>query len=369
MRETILKKIVVASNDSCSNFDTFKEVSIEKLVRPNIQHLQAYSCARDEYKGKEATFLDANENPYDNGYNRYPDPHQQELKAVLSQIKNVPTDQMILGNGSDELIDLIIRSFCEPAQDNMIVFSPGYAMYEVSAAINNVAVKKINLTADFLPDWQTMWQKVDEHTKIIFLCTPNNPTGKLIPLEQIEQVCRKFQGLVLVDEAYIDFTDEPSAIHLLERNKNVLVLQTLSKAWGMAGLRLGMCFSNSKVINILNAVKPPYNISSLTQSTVIELLQDYDGFKQKCLTLKAERQRLLKELSSLGLFETVYDSDANFILAITDQCREIYTYLIDQQIVVRLRDIPPVISGGIRITIGTEEENNDLLKALKNYTA
>ena len=247
-------------------------MEIEKLIRKNIWELQPYSCAREEYEGGQAILLDANENPFDTGVNRYPDPYQRELKKELARLKEVKVDHMILGNGSDELIDLLIRSFCEPAEDNIVVFSPGYAMYEVSAAINRVGVKKIDLTADLLPDWSELRRRVDDRTKLIFLCTPNNPTGKVIPYGQIERLCGEFQGMVIVDEAYIDFTDAPSAVHLLDKYRNVVVLQTLSKAWGMAGLRLGIGLADPEVVGILNRVKAPYNIGGLTQQTALALL-------------------------------------------------------------------------------------------------
>lgn len=342
---------------------------IEDLIRVNIRELRPYSCARDEYSGGQAILLDANENPYENGYNRYPDPYQRELKAILSGIRQVPEDRILLGNGSDEIIDLLIRSFCEPLDDHLIVFSPGYAMYEVCAAINRVEVRKMDLKPDFLPDWESMWKRVDKHSKLLFLCSPNNPTGKVIPYGELEAVCRDFEGLVVVDEAYIDFTDQPSAVNLLKNYRNVVVLQTLSKAWGMAGLRLGMCFADPEVIRTLNKVKPPYNIGSLTQQTVIGELQQYAGFQERCRMIIAERQRLLKELRALHLFSRVYDSEANFILVISDACRKLYDYLAERRIVVRLRDIPPLISGGLRVTIGTKEENDRLLEALYTFGA
>ena len=338
--------------------------AIKDLVRENISKLLPYSCARDEYKGERAVFLDANENPYENGYNRYPDPYQRKLKARISEIKGVPVERMMLGNGSDEIIDLMIRSFCEPKRDHILVFSPGYTMYEVSAEINDVEIRKMNLTTAFLPDWTELKKQTDPHSKILFLCTPNNPTGKVIPYTQLEQVCIDFPGIVIVDEAYIDFTDECSAVKLLEKYRNVVVLQTLSKAWGMAGLRLGICFADPEVIQVLNKVKAPYNISSLTQQAAVEVLQRYEDFQQKCLAIKTERQRLVKALRALEIFQQVYDSEANFILGISDRCREVYHYLVDRQIVVRLRDIPPLIAGGIRITVGTKEENDCLLDAL-----
>ena len=342
-------------------------MEIEKLIRKNIWELQPYSCAREEYEGGQAILLDANENPFDTGVNRYPDPYQRELKKELARLKEVKVDHMILGNGSDELIDLLIRSFCEPAEDNIVVFSPGYAMYEVSAAINRVGVKKIDLTADLLPDWSELRRRVDDRTKLIFLCTPNNPTGKVIPYGQIERLCGEFQGMVIVDEAYIDFTDAPSAVHLLDKYRNVVVLQTLSKAWGMAGLRLGIGLADPEVVGILNRVKAPYNIGGLTQQTALALLRQYDLFQNRRTGIILERERLIRELRGLGIFRRVYDSEANFILVITEFCQKLYRYLIACRVVVRLRDIPPLIGGGIRITVGTREENDRLLEVLHKY--
>ena len=342
-------------------------MEIEKLIRKNIWELQPYSCAREEYEGGQAILLDANENPFDTGVNRYPDHYQRELKKELARLKGVKVDHMILGNGSDELIDLLIRSFCEPAEDNIVVFSPGYAMYEVSAAINRVGVKKIDLTADLLPDWSELRRRVDDRTKLIFLCTPNNPTGKVIPYGQIERLCGEFQGMVIVDEAYIDFTDAPSAVHLLDKYRNVVVLQTLSKAWGMAGLRLGIGLADPEVVGILNRVKAPYNIGGLTQQTALALLRQYDLFQNRRTGIILERERLIRELRGLGIFRRVYDSEANFILVITEFCQKLYRYLIACRVVVRLRDIPPLIGGGIRITVGTREENDRLLEVLHEY--
>lgn len=342
-------------------------MDIEKLIRKNIRELQPYSCARDEYVGGEAVFLDANESPYENGYNRYPDPYQRKVKAVLAGIKQVDAGQLILGNGSDELIDLLIRSVCEPKTDNVIVFSPGYSMYEVSAAINDVEVRKINLTPEFLPDWEEMKKQTDRHTRMVFLCTPNNPTGKVIPYAQLEEVCREFAGLVVIDEAYIDFTEQRSAVGLLGRYSNAVVLQTLSKAWGMAGLRLGICFATGELVQVLNKVKAPYNIGSLTQEAVLGELSRYEDFQRHCAGIKMERERLIQEMRHLGVFQRVYDSEANFVLAISGDCRGLYRYLTDCRIVVRLRDIPPLIAGGLRMTVGTKEENDRLLQALKNY--
>lgn len=342
-------------------------MEINRLIRENIKRLCPYSCARDEYNDVNAVFLDANENPYDTGYNRYPDPYQRELKGVLAAIKNVPPENMVLGNGSDELIDILIRSVCEPGRDNVIVFSPGYAMYEVSADINDVAVRKQDLTPEFLPDWEEIRRRADEYTKIIFLCTPNNPVGKVIPINRIKALCENFDGLVVVDEAYIDFTEGASAVSLLGNFPNVVVLQTLSKSWGMAGLRLGMCFADRELVKVLNKVKAPYNISSLTQQKAIELLQDYDGFRTKLIQVKEEREGLIRAFNNLGLFRQVYESEANFILVTCDVFNDLYDYLIDNKVVVRLRNILPLLEGGIRITVGTKEDNRRLLGLLRRF--
>ena len=343
-------------------------MNLEKLLRKNIFDLQAYSCARDEYKGDTATFLDANENPFETGYNRYPDPYHLKIKEQLKSIKNISPDQIILGNGSDEIIDIIIRSFCEPKEDNILVFSPGYGMYEVSAAINDIAIKKVNLCKNFIPDWDKMWEIIDKNTKIIFLCTPNNPTGKAIPYSDLEEVAKRFNGIVLIDEAYIDFSSEETAVNLLNNHNNILVLQTLSKAWGMAGLRLGMCFGSPEIISVLNKVKAPYNIGSLTQRTVSKLLNEYDDFQIKCNTIISEKEKLILNLRSLNLFTEVYDSDANFVLVRcknSEESKKIYNYLVSKKIVVRLRDIAPIITGCIRISVGRKEENDELITALE----
>ena len=342
-------------------------MKVQNLVRKNIRLLQPYSCAREEYAGSEAIFLDANENPFDNGFNRYPDPYQRMVKKKLAAYKQVEESRLILGNGSDEIIDLLIRSLCQPREDNLIVFSPGYSMYEVCGAINDVEIRKINLQTDLQPDWREVERQSDASTKLIFLCTPNNPLGNVIPLAEIEKICEKFMGLVVVDEAYIDFTEFPSALTLLRRHENLFVLQTLSKAWGMAGLRLGIGYGTPALIGILNRVKAPYNISVLTQRTVLDVLEQREEFQEKLRVIKKERERLFRAFVQLDIFRSVFPSEANFILVTLDDFRELYDFLVQQKMVVRLRNIPPLVEGGLRISIGVPEENDRVLALVAEW--
>ncbi len=341
--------------------------SFEKTVRANILALEPYSCARDEYEGGDAVFLDANENPFDTGYNRYPDPHQIELKRVVSHIKGVAAENIMLGNGSDEIIDILIRSVCRPGQDNIIVSSPGYSMYGVSAHVNDVQVRQVCLTEDFLPDWEKIRAVADESTKIVFVVTPNNPVGTVAPLADIEDFCSSFDGIVLVDEAYIDFTDALSAVTVLEKHPNMAVLQTMSKSWGMAGLRIGMCFAHKDIISVFDKVKAPYNMSSLTQAAALEVLSDQASYRRKLEEIKRERERLYEAFVSSGCFEAVYPSQANFLLVRTPYFRQLYAFLVENGVVVRLRDIPPLIPSGVRITVGTKEQNDALLRLLDEF--
>lgn len=339
----------------------------ENLIRPNIRALEPYTCARDEYDGGEAVLLDANENPFDTGYNRYPDPHQRELKKVLAGIKGVPTGKIVLGNGSDEIIDIIIRSICRPEKDNIIVFSPGYSMYEVSAHINDAQVRRLNLTAEFQPDWAAAMKIADENTKAVFVVSPNNPVGTPVPLADIEAFCAAFPAFVVVDEAYIDFCQEASAATLLDKYPNLIVLQTLSKSWGMASLRLGMCFAHEYLAGIFSKVKAPYNVSGLTQRTALAILADYPEYCRKMDGIRSERGRLERMLRESPLFENVLPSQANFILATSPHFRALYQYLTANKVVVRLRDIPPLIAGGMRITVGTREQNDRLEELLRDF--
>ena len=337
------------------------------MVRENVKGLQAYSCARAEFEGTNVTLLDANENPFASEYNRYPDPFQRELKREIGRLKGVEVSRLVLGNGSDELIDMLIRTVCTPRRDNMLVFSPGYSMYEVSGLVNDVEVRRLELDGEFQPEWNTLFDSVDRFTKMIFFCTPNNPVGNVIPLERIREVASHFDGIVVVDEAYIDFTDMPSAVVLQEDCRNVVVLQTLSKAWRLAGLRVGICMADPELVIYLNKVKPPYNIGSLTQRRALDVLRNEADFWEKVEAIKRERKRVIGFLRNLSWLEVVCDSEANFVLIRCERFRELYEYLVKGGVIVRVRHIPPRLSCGLRITIGTREENDLLIERLKKF--
>ncbi len=343
---------------------------IARFLRPHILDIQPYSSARDEYSGKIGVFLDANENPYGTltgeAFNRYPDPYQLDIKEKLSTIKGVDTNQIFLGNGSDEAIDLLIRAFCNPGKDNVILLPPTYGMYEVSASINDVAVKKVNLTADFQLRPDAVLDAVDEqHTKIVFICSPNNPSGNKMERGAIHTVLKKFHGLVVVDEAYIDFCDEPSFTTELREYPNLLVMQTFSKAWGMASLRIGMAFASPDIIKILNLIKPPYNISGLTQEKVLDALVHADEIDRVVFLIKKEKDNLEAKLNLLPFVEKIYPSQANFLLVKMKSAREIYETLIADNIILRDRSKVTLCEGCLRISVGKQEENEALLNALK----
>jgi histidinol-phosphate aminotransferase len=344
---------------------------LNKLLRPHIASLTPYSSARDEYSGKEGVFLDANENPLGSitteDYNRYPDPYQQALKQRIQHIKGVPLQQIFLGNGSDEAIDLLFRAFCNPGKDNIIILPPTYGMYEVSAQINDVAIKRVNLTEDFQIQPHKILQEVDPSTKIIFICSPNNPSGNQMKNEDVLQVIEGFEGLVVVDEAYIDFSKERSFAHLLARYPNLLVMQTFSKAWGLASLRLGMAFASVEIIQVLNRIKPPYNISGLTQDTVLKALVDTEKMQEMVQEILQERSFLEKELEKISLVQHIYPSDANFLLVKVIGAKPTYDYLIEQKIIVRDRSKVVLCDDCLRITVGTRSENERLLEALGKY--
>lgn len=340
-------------------------MEIANLVRPNIRKLVPYSSARSEFKGKAEVFLDANENPFETGLNRYPDPLQWKLKAAISQLKGVPAEQIFLGNGSDEAIDLVVRIFCEPRQDHILILPPTYGMYQVSADIADVAIRSVSLTPDFQPDVEAILATADEHSKILFICSPNNPTGNDVELERIRSLCAQFKGVVVVDEAYIDFSNQASCTSLLPEFPNLIVLQTFSKAWGMAGIRLGMAFASTEIIQLFNKVKPPYNINQLTQQIALEALEtSQDDYRQLLSTLLNERERLIKGLGELQFVEKIFPSDANFILVKMDDPNGTYQYLVEEGIIVRNRNSVHLCAGSLRITVGRPEENDALLTAL-----
>ncbi len=347
--------------------------NLEKLLRPHIATLQAYTSARDEYTGKEGVFLDANENPFgsitDQDFNRYPDPYQQELKEKISEIKKVKPSQIFLGNGSDEAIDLLFRAFCVPEKDNVILLPPTYGMYEVSASINNVEVRKVPLTKEFQLEPEKIIQATDKHTKIIFVCSPNNPSGNKVARKDILYILKKFDGIVVIDEAYIDFSDEPSFTTELKNFKNLVVMQTFSKAWGLASLRLGMAFGSKELIKILNRIKPPYNISGLTQETVLAAMGNFEKVKVMTQEILKERDELQTKLNSLDFVIKIHPSDSNFLLVKIPNAIQVYDDLIDQKVIVRNRSKVLLCEDCLRITVGKREENDRLLEALKTIFA
>ena len=348
-------------------------MDINSLQRENIKNLRPYSTARDEYKGQASIYLDANENsfgsPLPADYNRYPDPLQLDLKDAISKIKGVPIENTFLGNGSDEAIDLLYRAFCEPGKDNVVILPPTYGMYEVSANINNVEVRKVNLLSNFQLDLDGIAEAIDANTKIIFICSPNNPTGNSIIRTDIETVLTNFQGLVVIDEAYINYAKQRSFIKELTEYPNLIVLQTFSKAWGLAALRLGMAFAGRPTIDILNKVKPPYNINQATQDLALAALKNVNQVNDWIKVTVEERDSLSAALNDLAIVNKVYPSDANFVLAEVIDATGIYEYLVNQGIIVRDRSKVTLCEGCLRISIGTPIENQNLIASLNNYQA
>ncbi len=346
--------------------------NLQNIVRQHILSLAPYSSARDEYTGKEGIFLDANENPIGSAtpenWNRYPDPYQWAIKEKLAPLKGCRPSQIFLGNGSDEPIDLIIRLTCEPIEDNIIILPPTYGMYEVSASVNNVEIQKINLTSDYQIDTYKVLEAINPKTKLIFICSPNNPTGNVIDRKAILTIIENFQqGIVIVDEAYNDFADEPSFIPELDKFSNVMVLQTFSKAWGLASLRLGMAFAGEELIKLLNKIKYPYNINGLTQKALLENISNVDFVKTSVKTLNQNRESLISELKTLPITEKIYPSDANFLLVRFTEAKRIFDYLIEQKLIVRDRSKVVLCDNSLRISVGTEEENLHLINLLKQY--
>ena len=343
--------------------------NINKLVRENIKSLKPYSSARDEYQDantQEMIFLDANENPFENGVNRYPDPQQNNVKNILSSIKNIDKKNILLGNGSDEVLDLIFRAFCEPNKDNIITLPPTYGMYSVLANVNAIENKKVLLSDDFQPNIHEILNVANKNSKILFLCSPNNPTGNSFTEKSIHELLIKFKGLIVIDEAYIDFSEQKSWLEKLKKFPNLIVTQTLSKAYGMAGIRLGVCYASQEIIEILNNIKPPYNVNELTQLRAIERLQKMDEIKNEVSQLISERKRLKQELECcVSYIQKVYPSDGNFLLLKVDDANKRYQELIEYGVVIRNRTLEPLCENCLRISVGICEENQKLIRALK----
>ncbi|MDM9631788.1 histidinol-phosphate transaminase [Robiginitalea aurantiaca] len=343
-----------------------KDGFFKAIVRPTVLGLKPYSSARDEYSGggDSMIFLDANENPFDNGVNRYPDPHQKSLKEEIARLRGVSPEQILLGNGSDEVLDLLFRVFCEPNKDSVLTLPPTYGMYSVLAGINAIENIEVPLTSDFQPDVPEILESAEAHTKIIFLCSPNNPTGNSLDSDRVIRLLNEFPGLVVIDEAYIDFSDADGYVPLLDTFPNLVVTQTFSKAYGLAGIRLGVCFAAPEIIAFLKRVKPPYNVNELTQQRALKALADPEKIKMEIGKLKAERLALLEGLKEVPFVRSVFPTDANFILARVDDAPLRYRQLINQGIVVRDRSSQMHCENTLRFTVGTPEENTTLLNTL-----
>ncbi|NQU55479.1 MAG: histidinol-phosphate transaminase [Bacteroidetes bacterium] len=340
-------------------------MDINKLLRKNIQTLKPYSSARDEYTGEAMVFLDANENPFNQPYNRYPDPLQREVKEKISSLKNIATEQIFLGNGSDEPIDLLIRAFCEPGDDNIVTINPTYGMYQVAADISGIELRKVSLTEEYELDTDAVLQATDANTKLIFLCSPNNPTGNSLDKNAMLELISRFKGLIIIDEAYIDFAPGKSFLSEIDNYSNLIILQTFSKAWGMAGIRLGMAFASLEIIGILNKIKYPYNLNILTQQKALELLEKKETINKWVKLLIAEREKMAALFNEFPFVEKVYPSDANFLLIKMHDAKGIYDFLVEEGIIVRDRSKVHLCENSLRITIGSSDENETLLNALK----
>lgn len=339
---------------------------LNKIVRANIAKLKAYSSARDEFEEATANmvFLDANENPFQNGVNRYPDPKQQNVKDLLSELKGIPTNQILLGNGSDEVLDLIFRAFCEPKEDNVVFLPPTYGMYGVLAALNNIETKEVLLSNDFDIRVEETLASVTANSKIIFLCSPNNPSGNAFSSEKIKAIVEGFEGLVVIDEAYIDFSGDESWLEKLAMYPNLIITQTLSKAFGMAGIRLGVCYASEEITEVLNRIKPPYNVNELTQQRAKERLLKFEEVEQEIEIILAERAKLEKSLETVSFISKIYPSDANFILVKVDNATLRYDQLLEKGIVIRNRTTQALCENTLRLTVGTALENKRLIEAL-----
>ncbi|MFD0762421.1 histidinol-phosphate transaminase [Lutibacter aestuarii] len=341
--------------------------SIDNITRANIKKVSPYSSARDEFKdfSKEMVFLDANENPFENGVNRYPDPQQILVKMELAKLKGVSIHQLLLGNGSDEVLDLLFRAFCEPKEDNILTLPPTYGMYKVLAEINNVENKEVLLTENFQPNVNAILASANKNSKLLFLCSPNNPTGNSFTAKEVEKLLNSFKGIVVIDEAYIDFSSQKSWLQRLSEFPNLVITQTLSKAYGMAGIRLGICYASSEIISILNKIKPPYNINELTQQRAIDRLVKPLEIKNQITTILNQRMFLINALKTISFIEKIYPTDANFVLVKVPDATKIYHQLLQQGVVVRNRTSQPLCENTLRLTVGNEQENTKLINALK----
>lgn len=341
---------------------------LKDLVRPNIWALKPYSCARDEFKGMDAhVFLDANESPFNGPWNRYPDPLQEELKTRISPMKGVATEKIFLGNGSDEAIDLVYRVFCQPGVDNVVAISPTYGMYQVCADINDVEYRPVSLTQDFDLNAQAILDATDQNTKVIWLCSPNNPSGNDLNRKEMERILREFDGIVVVDEAYGEFSQLVPMRSFLDRFPNMIVLNTFSKAWASASIRLGMAFASPEIIGLFNKVKYPYNVNILTQQKAMEILSDLPRLDRWMADIRSERSRMIPSLQELSIVKKIYPTAANFVLVRVTDANDIYQYLIRKGVVVRNRHRVQLCDNCLRITIGTKQENSELLGALRQY--
>ncbi len=341
--------------------------NLDNITRENVKGLNPYSSARDEYvsDGSTMVFLDANENPFENGVNRYPDPQQRGLKTILAEQKGIKEENILLGNGSDEVLDLLFRAFCEPKVDNIITLPPTYGMYKVLSGINMVENREVLLTNAFQPNVSEIINIIDEHTKLLFICSPNNPTGNSFSTNSIEELLNSFNGLVVIDEAYVDFSSEESWVSKLGDYPNVIITQTLSKAYGMAGIRLGICIASTEIIAVVNKIKPPYNVNQLTQEKATERVLDQQAVKNEINEILVERKKLIDALKTVSFVEVIHDTDANFVLAKVDDATLRYNQLLSKGIVVRNRTTQPLCENTLRFTVGTSEENNIVITALK----
>lgn len=343
-------------------------MNINELLRENVKNMQPYSCARDEFKGEASVYLDANESPYNSPFNRYPDPQQWKVKEAISKIKDVPVANIFIGNGSDEPIDLLYRAFCEPRKDNVVAIEPTYGMYQVCAAVNDVDYRRVKLNSAFDIEAFKLMDAANHNTKIIWLCSPNNPTGNSLNVVEIQKLLKWFRGIIVVDEAYIDFSANKSLSSLLDKHNNLVILQTMSKAWGNAGIRLGMAYASTEIIEVLNKIKYPYNINILTQEHALKMLSNKATVDKWVETIIEERANLIKKLKTLDLVQHIYPTDANFVLVKVENATMVYNWLVNKGIIVRNRSSVALCADCLRITVGVASETKTLINALSEYS-